>query len=332
MDITQVRTTQFHDGSTDDIFALTHDPLPDMQEGDVRIRMDTISLDPAMRGWTTNVKSYMPPVQPGDIMRCFGVAEVLESNSKYFQAGDWVTGFLGVQTHGILNQRELRKIDLTYGEPKDFLSGLGMTGYTAYFGMTDIGKPKKGDTVVVSAASGAVGSVASQIAKLAGAYVVGIAGGPEKCAFLKGTLKLDGVIDYKNEDIYEALKRECPKGIDVYFDNVGGQTLEAAISLANYQSQIVICGAISQYGDFSAIQGPANFLKVISSSLKIQGFTMKDYFHLIPEALKYLIAAKQEGKIVFREHMLEGIENFGEAMKMVYAGKNHGKLLLKVAK
>lgn len=332
MEITQIRTTQFHDGTTDAIFKMTHDPLPDLQEGEIRVRTDWISLDPAMRGWTTNKRSYMPPVQPGEVMRCFGVAEVLESKSKHFEAGDWVTGFMGVQTEGILNQRGLRKIDLNYAEPKDYLAGLGMTGYTAWFGMTDIGKPQAGETVVVSAASGAVGSVAVQVAKLAGARVIGIAGGPEKCAYLKDELGLDGVIDYKNENILDGLKRTCPDGIDLYFDNVGGETLEAVLALINYQGRIVVCGAISQYGDMGNAQGPRNFMSVIVQSVHIQGFTMKDYSDRVLEAFTALLEAKMKGDIKFREHIIEGIENFETGLAMIFRGENHGKLLLKVSK
>jgi hypothetical protein len=332
MNITQIRTTQFHDGTTDAIFTTTHDPVPTLQEGEIRVRTDWISLDPAMRGWTTNKPSYMPPVQPGEVMRCFGVAEVLESKSKHFEAGDCVTGFMGVQTEGVLNQRGLRKIDLSFAEPKDYLAGLGMTGYTAYFGMTDIGKPQEGETVVVSAASGAVGSVAVQIAKLSRARVIGIAGGPEKCAYLKDSLGLDGVIDYKNESVKKGLKRECPDGIDLYFDNVGGETLEAVLSQINYQGRIVVCGAISQYGDIQNARGPRGFMSVITQSVRIQGFTMKDYYDRIPEAFTYLLQAKIKGDMKFREHVVEGIENFEEALAMIFRGDNHGKLLLKVNK
>ncbi len=332
MAITQIRTTQFHDGSTDEIFTVTHDPIAELKDGEIKVRTDYISLDPAMRGWTTNKRSYMPPVQPGEVMRCFGVAKVLQSASKHFQPGDWVTGFMGVQTEGVLNQRGLRKIDLNYAEPKDYLAGLGMTGYTAYFGMTDIGEPKEGDTVVVSAASGAVGSIASQIAKLAGARVIGIAGGPEKCAYLRDKLGLDGVIDYKNESVNDGLKRNCPNGIDLYFDNVGGETLETVLALINYQGRIAVCGAISQYGDMGNALGPRNFMSVITQSVRIQGFTMKDYMDRVPEAFAYLLQAKMNGGIKFREHIVEGIENFETALAMIFKGENHGKLLLKVRK
>ncbi|WP_299079305.1 NADP-dependent oxidoreductase [uncultured Paraglaciecola sp.] len=332
MQVTQVRTTGFHDGSTDHIFKTTHTALPALKPGEVKICTDWISIDPAMRGWTTNKPSYMPPVQPGEIMRCFGVAEVLESQSKHFAQGDWVTGFMGVQDYGVVSQNGLRKVDLNLAEAKDYLAGLGMTGFTGYFGMTDIGQPQAGETVVVSAASGAVGSIAAQVAKLAGARVIGIAGGPEKCAYLLDTLKLDGVIDYKNDHMPSALKRECPKGIDVYFDNVGGATLDAVLACINYQGRIVVCGAVSQYADFANVSGPANFMTVVTHSLKIQGFTMKDYMHRVPEAFSYLLKAKQTGDIIFREHIVAGLENFQSALEMIFTGKNHGKLLLKVEK
>lgn len=328
--VTQVRLTQFHDGSTDDIFAISHDPTPELQNGEVKVRTDWISLDPAMRGWTTNKRSYIKPVQPGEIMRCFGVAEVLESKSAGFEPGDWVTGFMGVQNYGVLNSKMLRKIDLRLASATDYLAGLGMTGYTGYFGMSDIGKPKAGETVVVSAASGAVGSIAAQVAKIQGARVIGIAGGPEKCRYLTENMKLDGAIDYKGDDLTQALRQHCPNGIDVYFDNVGGETLDTVLGQMNYQGRIVVCGAVSQYGDFANAQGPKNFMTTVTHSLKIQGFTMKDYMHRIPEAFAYLLKAKHSGDMVFREHIVEGIENFPQALNMLFSGKNHGKLLLKV--
>jgi len=328
--VTQIRMKQFHDGSTDDIFITTHDTVPELKDNEVKIRTDWISLDPAMRGWTTNKRSYIPPVQPGEVMRCFGIAQVLESKSKYYQEGDWVTGLMGVQDYGVVHYKALRKVDLNLASATDYLAGLGMTGYTGYFGMTDIGQPKGGETVVVSAASGAVGSIAAQVAKLHGARVIGIAGGPEKCRFLTENLKLDGAIDYKNDDIAQALKQHCPNGVDVYFDNVGGETLDAILGVINYKGRIVVCGAVSQYGDFSSVQGPKNFLTTVTHSLKIQGFTMKDYMHRVPEAFAYLLKAKSTGDMVFREHIVEGLENFPDALKMIFTGKNHGKLLLRV--
>ena len=313
-----------------DFWRVTHDPLRSIEEGEVRVRLDYISIDPGMRGWITNKRSYMPPVKPGGVMRAFGVGEVLESRAAGLAVGDQVTGFTGVQTHGVFKQESLRKIELPGVSPHLLLSGLGMTGYTGYFGMTDIGQPQEGETVVVSAASGAVGSIAAQAAKLAGARVIGIAGGPDKCGYLIEELGLDAAIDYKKGDINAALSASCPDGIDLYFDNVGGDILSAVLNQINYQGRIVVCGGISQYDDFASAAGPANFMTVVTHSLTMRGFTMRDYMHRVPEALNWLVPAWKEGRIKFREHIVEGIENFPEAFEMIFEGRNHGKLLLKV--
>lgn len=313
-----------------DFWALTREPPRECGDGEVVAAIDTVSIDPGMSGWITNKRSYMPPVKPGGVMRAFGVGEVVESKSDKFSVGDWVTGFTGVQTHGVFREGHLRKIDASLAPPQKFLSGLGMTGYTGFFGMSDIGQPKQGETVVVSAASGAVGSIAAQVAKAAGARVIGIAGGPEKCAYLQGELGLDHAIDYKNCNVGEALAQACPDEIDLYFDNVGGETLEAVLGLMKYQGRIVVCGAISQYDDFAGAQGPANFMSVVTHSLSLRGFTMRDYMHRVPEALDWLVPAWEEGRLKMREHVVEGIENFPDAYDMIFRGENHGKLLLKV--
>jgi NADPH-dependent curcumin reductase CurA len=313
-----------------DIWALTRDPVRALADDDVSVAIDTISIDPGMSGWITNKRSYMPPVKPGGVMRAFGVGEVTHSKSADLAVGDWVTGFTGVQTHGVYRAENLRKIDPSLAPPEKFLSGLGMTGYTGYFGMSDLGEPKEGETVVVSAASGAVGSIAAQVAKAAGARVIGIAGGPEKCAYLLDELSLDAAIDYKAGDIGEALAQACPDEIDLYFDNVGGETLEAVLGLMKYQGRIVVCGAISQYGDFAGAQGPANFMSVVTHSLQINGFTMRDYMHRVPEALEWLVPAWKDGRLKMREHIVEGIENFPGTYDMIFRGENHGKLLLKI--
>ena len=323
----QWRMTRYRTAETgNDIFELTHDPLPELGEGEVAVRLDWLSVDPGMTGWVTNKRSYMPPVRPGGVMRAFGVGEVVESRFEGLQPGDWVTGFTGMQTDAVLRGKHLRRIDTALAPPNHYLSGLGMTGYTGYFGMSDIGRPKPGQTVVVSAAAGAVGSVAAQVAKLAGARVVGIAGGPVKCAYLTDTLGLDGAIDYKGEDVGAALDRACPDGIDVYFDNVGGDILDAVLSRITYRAMLVICGAISQYADWHAQNGPRNYTALITQSATMRGFTMKDYMHRIPEAVEALAA----GDIVFREHVVEGIEAFPDAFDMLFTGGNHGKLLIKV--
>ena len=196
--------------------------------------------------------------------------------------------------------------------------------------MMDIGQPEPEKTVVVSAAAGAVGTIAAQVAKMTGARVIGIAGGPIKCAFLKEELLLDGAIDYKSENIEEGLARECPDGIDIYFDNVGGQILDAVLARINYKGTIVVCGAISQYADWHTQQGPKNYMQLIAQSAKMQGFTMKDYMHRIPEAITALITAQKKGELIFREHIVEGVEQFPQAFEMLFNGGNQGKLLIKV--
>ncbi|WP_164118582.1 NADP-dependent oxidoreductase [Sphingorhabdus sp. Alg239-R122] len=318
-------------GSVRDIWRTTHDPIRPVEDGEALVRLDHISVDPGMRGWITNKRSYMPPVKPAGVMRAFGVGEVIESRAEGLAVGDQVTGFTGVQTHGVFKEENLRKIGLPGVPPHLFLSGLGMTGYTGYFGMTDIGQPKDGETVVVSAASGAVGSIAAQAAKLAGAHVIGIAGGPDKCSYLTDELGLDGAIDYKRDDVEAALHANCTNGIDLYFDNVGGDILSAVLNQMNYQGRIVVCGGISQYDDFAGATGPANFMTVVTHSLTMRGFTMRDYMHRVPEALGWLVPAWKDGRIKFREHILEGVENFPDAFDMIFEGKNHGKLLLKVS-
>ena len=327
----QYRLTKFRTADTgNDIFELTHDDPPPVQDGEVLVRFDWISIDPAMTGWTTNKRSYMPSVQPGKIMRAFGIGEVMETKYEGYVPGDWVTGFTGMQTEGVLKGKHLRKVDVNLAPPSHYLSGLGMTGYTGYFGMLDIGQPEPGKTVVVSAAAGAVGTIAAQVAKMAGARVIGIAGGPIKCAFLKEELLLDGAIDYKSENIDKGLARECPDGIDIYFDNVGGDILDAVLARINYKGTIIVCGAISQYADFHNQVGPKNYMQLIAQSAKMQGFTMKDYMHRIPEAVVALSTAQKKGELMFREHIVEGIENFPDAFEMLFSGGNQGKLLIKV--
>ena len=329
--VTQVRFAQEADGlPTADTWQYSHDALPALKDGEILVKVHYVSVDPAMKGWISKKKSYIAPVELGDVMRGFGVAQVIESRSDYYQVGDFCTGFTGIQTHGVYNSRELRKIDANFAPLSRFMGGLGMPGFTAYFGLLDIGQPKEGETVVVSSAAGAVGHVVCQIAKLKGCRVVGIAGGPEKCAYLSDDLKLDAVIDYKQGNIAQQLKDTCPEGIDVYFDAVGGETLDAVLMLVNRHARLVICGAISQYENIQNPVGPGNYIQLIAQSCLMQGFTMRDYIHRIKEAFVDLLTWENEGKIIFREHILEGIENFPEAVEMVYQGKNHGKLMIKL--
>ena len=295
-----------------------------------RLRMSHISVDPGMRGWITPKRSYMPPVKPGEVMRAFGVGEVVESRAEGIAAGDWMTGFTGVQSEAALSARSLRKIDTRFASPRDYLSGLGMTGYTAYFGLLDVGQPARGETVVVSAAAGAVGSIVAQLARIRGCTVVGIAGGERKRRFLLDDLKVHEALDYKASPIAEQLAVAAPNGIDVYFDNVGGETLDAALGLINRHGRIVVCGGISQYGDMDAVRGPSNYLQLVAQSARMQGFTMRDYIDRIPEAFMALAQWRASGEILFREHVVKGIERFPEAFDMLFSGANEGKLLIEV--
>jgi len=327
----QVRMAEYPTGMPDSsTWSFSHDPLPPVREGNVRLRVSHLSIDPGMRGWITPKKSYMASVRPGETMRAFGVGEVVESSFAALRPGDWATGFTGVQTEAVLPGKTLRKIDVSLAPASAYLSGLGMTGYTAYFGLLDVGKPQRGETVVVSSAAGAVGSVASQIARLSGCKVVGIAGGPKKAAFLRDELRLDAAIDYKRESIPAALAAAAPEGVDLYFDNVGGPTLDAVLMQIKRHARIVVCGGISQYGDLDRVQGPSNYLQLVTQSARMQGFTRLDYLHRIPEASTQLLAWWQAGQLRFREHVVHGLESFPRALAMLLSGENHGKLLLEL--
>lgn len=329
--ITQVRLAAYPKGlPSAATWTITHDPVPSPATGEVRVAMDWISVDPGMRGWITPKRSYMPPVEPGEVMRAFGVGTVVESAFDRLAVGDLVTGFTGVQTEAVLAGRELRRIDPAYGAPQSFLSGLGMTGYTAYFGLLDIGRPEPGQTVVVSAAAGAVGSVVCQIARIRGCRVVAIAGGEAKTRWLREELGVDVAVDYRAGNLGPALDQAAPDGIDVYFDNVGGEILDAVLMRINRHARIAVCGGISQYADMDAVRGPANYLQLVAQSATMQGFTMRDYLRRIPEALMQLLQWTATGQLRFREHVIDGIENFPEALGMLFRGENHGKLLIRV--
>ncbi|MFQ3322833.1 MAG: NADPH-dependent curcumin reductase CurA [Pseudomonadales bacterium] len=315
---------------TADTWQFTSDAIKAPEDGEISVKIHYLSVDPAMKGWISTKKSYIEPVEIGEVMRGFGVAEVIESRSDYYQVGDFCTGFTGIQTHATCHSKSLRKIDPNFAPLSRFMGGLGMPGFTGYFGLLDIGKPQAGETVVVCSAAGAVGHVVCQIAKLKGCRVVGIAGGAEKCGYLRDELKLDAVIDYKQGDITEQLAQVTPEGIDVYFDAVGGETLDAVLMLVNRHARLVICGAISQYEHINNSVGPSNYIQLIAQSCLMQGFTMQDYMHRAKEAVVDLLTWQTEGKIKFREHILQGIDVFPQAVDMIYQGKNHGKLMLKL--
>jgi len=254
----------------------TESELPIITDGQLLIKIEYISMDPAMRGWLNDTKSYIEPVQIGDVMRAGTVGEVIESKHEKFAVGDYVCGHNGVQSYAVSDGTGLYKVDLNLAPLSYYLGVLGMPGMTGYFGLLKTGKPKAGETVVVSGAAGAVGGLVGQIAKLKGCRVVGIAGGAEKCKFLVDELGFDAAVDYKNEDVKKGLKQACPNGVDVFFDNVGGDILNDVLTQINLRARIVICGAISQYNNTTAVKGPSNYLSLLVNRARMEGIVVVD--------------------------------------------------------
>lgn len=316
--------------ATRDTFTYQQVPVGQPKEGQILVKSQYLSLDPAMRGWMNEGKSYIPPVGLGEVMRALGVGQVVASAHPDFAVGDYVNGALGVQDYYLGEPRGFYKVDPKLAPLPVYLSALGMTGMTAYFALLEVGAPKTGDTVVISGAAGAVGSIAGQIAKLKGCHVVGIAGGKEKCKVLTEELGFDGVIDYKNEDVIAGLKRECPKGVDVYFDNVGGDILDAVLSRLNFKARVIICGAISQYNNKEAVKGPANYLSLLVNRARMEGFVVMDYADRYVAAGQEMAGWLAKGQLKSREHIVEGLETFPETLMKLFSGENNGKLILKV--
>ena len=313
---------------------LVTDEIPEIQEGPVLAKTIYFSLDPTNRIWMSDIDQYMEPVEIGDIMRAGGsLAIVEESKVPHVKVGDIVQGGMhgGWQEYFIIPGEEAAAIPLVESIPLTALiSVLGFTGPTAYFGFLDIGQPKKGETVVVSAAAGAVGSIVCQIAKIKGCRVVGIAGSDEKCNWLKNDLKVDEVINYKKDDILESLKEKCPEGIDIYFENVGGETLDAALTLMNNYGRIPVCGLISMYNDWET-PGPKMFRNILMKRLTVKGFLVSDYLDRYAESLESLSEWMAEGKIQYKVDIVEGIENAPSAVNKLFTGENNGKLVIKVS-
>ncbi len=309
-------------------------PIPAPGEGEVLIRTHYLSLDPAMRGWLNEGKSYVPPVAIGEVMRAIAVGEIVESRHEAFKAGDHVTGMFGVQQYcaGDPKALNLNKVDPDLVPLQRYLGALGMPGMTAYFGILQVlGEPQPGQTVVVSGAAGAVGSMVGQIARIKGARVVGIAGGPDKCREVTEDYGFDACIDYRSQDVLEGLKQHCPKGIDVYFDNVGGEILEAALARLAMHGRIIICGAISQYNNAdNRPVGPRNYLSLLVNRGTMKGMVVFDYQKQYAEAGKQIAQWMMQGELKVREHVVEGLDNFPEALAMLFSGGNHGKLVLKI--
>ena len=316
--------------ATRDTFTYQEIPVGQPVEGQILVKNEYLSLDPAMRGWMNEGKSYIPPVGLGEVMRALGVGKVIASSHPDFSVGDYVNGALGVQDYFLGAPRGFYKIDPTLVPLPVYLSALGMTGMTAYFALLEVGTPKEGDTVVISGAAGAVGSIAGQIAKLKGCRVVGIAGGKEKCSYLIDELGFDGVIDYKNEDVLAGLKRECPKGVDVFFDNVGGDILDAVLSRLSFKARVIICGAISQYNNKEAVKGPSNYLSLLVNRARMEGFVVMDYADRYGAAGQEMAGWLAKGQLKSREDIVEGLQTFPEMLMKLFNGENFGKLILKV--
>lgn len=310
-------------------FTFEETEIPKAGEGELVVKINYISLDPAMRGWMKDARSYIRPVNIGEVMRASTVGEVIESNHPKFKVGDQVVGMQGVQAYALSNGKGLSKVSTKLAPLQTYLGVLGGPGLTAYFGLLDIGQPKAGETVLVSAASGAVGSVVGQIAKIKGCRVVGIAGGPEKCKYLTEELGFDAAIDYKNEDVRKAIRKACPDRVDIYFDNVGGEILDHALANLNMRARVVICGAISQYNETS-VQGPKNYLSLLVNRARMEGLVIFDFKDRFAEAYGDLGGWMATGKLKTKEDVVDGIENFPETLVRLFTGEKMGKLVLKV--
>ncbi|MEM8525060.1 MAG: NADP-dependent oxidoreductase [Bacteroidota bacterium] len=310
-------------------FKLEERNIPELEDGQLLIKVEYISLDPAMRGWMNEGTTYIKGVAIGAVMRGFAAGKVVQSKNEDFQKGDYVTGMLGVQTHAISDGKDLSKVDIRAGRLSLHIGVLGMPGMTAYFGLLEKGQPKAGETIFISGAAGIVGSTVGQIAKIRGCKVIGTAGSEKKCEYLIKECNLDAAINYKTQDIADELKKHAPNGVDIFYDNVGGEILDIALANLARGARVVICGAISQYNK-PKIQGPSNYMKVVTARGVMNGIIVFDYIDQYPRAVKDIATWLEKGKMQSKEHIKEGIENFPSTLRMLFTGDNFGKLLLKV--
>jgi NADPH-dependent curcumin reductase len=303
--------------------------LPEPGDGEMLARVRYVSIDPTIRTWMDDAPGYLPPIQIDEVIRSGGVAEVVSSNSERFEPGQLLFGMTGWQDY-IVGADGYQT--LPDGVPPTLaLSLLGITGMTAYFGMTDVGRVQEGDVVVVSGAAGATGSTAGQIAKIKGAKkVIGIAGGPQKCGYIADELGFDETIDYKSENVSARLREAAPDGIDLYFDNVGGEILDACLARLALRGRVVLCGAISGYNDRGAAKGPANYANLIIKRGRMEGFLILDYFDRLREGQQVVAGWLREGKIKSSEHIVDGLENAPDALDMLFTGGNTGKVIVKL--
>jgi NADPH-dependent curcumin reductase CurA len=306
-------------------------PVRPLEPGELLVETMYISIDPAMRSWIVDAPGYARGVRIGDVMRAGGIGRVLESREAGFVAGDLVQGRTGWQSHPTLRGRETQKLDLSLGSVEDWMGPLGTSALTAYFGLRDVGSSRPGETLLVSAAAGGVGQIAAQIGLIDACRVVGIAGGEEKCRFIRQTLGVHGVIDYKAEaDLTAAIRRECPEGVDVYFDNVGGPTLDAALANLRPDARIVLCGRISQTVAPEPY-GIRNLGMTGGKRATIRSFLVFDYHERYPEARAWLSAQIRGGRLRQKLHIVDGLENAPRALGMLFRGENEGKLVVRAA-
>ncbi len=311
-------------------WSIVAEPLPTPAEGQLLVEISHISLDPAMRGWMNAGASYIDPVEIGDVMRAGAVGRVIACEHPGFAVGEHVYSAFGVQEYALSDGNGVMKIDPSLAPLPCYLGTLGMTGMTAYFGLFDVAKLKEGDTVLVSGAAGAVGSAAGQMAKIKGAHVIGIAGGEEKCRWIVDQLGFDAAIDYKAEDVRRALREAAPAGVDVYFDNVGGEILDAVLTRLARGARIVICGAVSQYNE-TEVRGPSNYLALLVARASMTGMVVFDYAPRFGQAAAEIAGWMQEGRLISREHIVDGgVSAFPETLLKLFTGENVGKLVLRV--
>ncbi|MCX7220574.1 MAG: NADP-dependent oxidoreductase, partial [Burkholderiales bacterium] len=308
----------------DSDWSFSSEALRDIVEGEIIVQAIYLSLDPAMRGWMNEGKSYIRPVAINEVMRAGGIGKVIASKSAKFAVGDYVSGGIGVQKFwlGAADDKSASfyKVDPKLAPLPKYLNALGMPGMTAYFGLLDVGHPKADETVVVSGAAGAVGQTVGQVARQKGCRVVGIAGGKEKCDFVVNELGFDACIDYKTGSVKDGLKEHCPNGVDIYFDNVGGEILDTVLTRINMKARIIICGAISQYNNTTPVKGPANYLSLLVNRARMEGIVVFDYLPRYAEATKEMGAWMAQGKFQTREDIVQGIENFPAALLMLFEG------------
>jgi NADPH-dependent curcumin reductase len=312
-------------------FRWVEEPVPQLGQGEFLVRNLYLSCDPTQRGWMAG-DTYMPAVRLGEVMRSFAAGRVVESRSPHFAVGEFVQGLFGWQDYAVARPETPGPAPLPPGAAiETSLSILGLTGLTAYFGLMEIGRPQPGDTVVVSGAAGATGSAVGQIAKIKGCRAVGIAGGAEKCRYLTDELGFDAAIDYKSDDVAVRLGETCPKGIDIYFDNVGGRILDAALQKLAMRGRVVICGAISRYNDSATPPGPSHYLHLLVKRGRMEGFLVLDYMSRAAEAVEALSTWLKEGRLKDRVDVQTGLENAPAALLRLFTGENRGKQLVKIA-